>query len=79
MTCAACAARIERKLTRLEGVEATVNFAADRAAVAFDPARVQVGQVIAHAARSEVGTLPAVEHFRNRPGLGVVGTARATR
>ncbi|MCA1696947.1 MAG: hypothetical protein LC749_20735 [Actinobacteria bacterium] len=38
------------------------------------PSEYPVGQAIAHAARSEVGTLPAVEHFRNRPGLGVVGT-----
>ena len=33
MTCAACAARIEKKLNRLEGVEATVNFATEQATV----------------------------------------------
>jgi P-type Cu+ transporter len=33
MTCASCAARIERKLNKLEGVQATVNFATERAAV----------------------------------------------
>jgi Cu+-exporting ATPase len=33
MTCASCAARIEKKLNRLEGVEATVNLAAERATV----------------------------------------------
>jgi P-type Cu+ transporter len=33
MTCAACAARIERKLNRMDGVEATVNYATERAAV----------------------------------------------
>jgi Cu+-exporting ATPase len=37
MTCAACAARIEKKLNRLDGVEATVNFATERATVRFDP------------------------------------------
>ncbi len=31
MTCGACAARIERQLNRLEGVEASVNYAASRA------------------------------------------------
>ena len=31
MTCAACASRIERKLNTLEGVEATVNYATERA------------------------------------------------
>jgi Cu+-exporting ATPase len=33
MTCASCAARIEKKLNRLPGVEATVNYATDRATV----------------------------------------------
>jgi len=41
MTCAACAARIERGLGRIEGVDtAVVNFATAKATVAFDPARV---------------------------------------
>ncbi len=31
MSCGACAARIERRLNRLDGVEATVNFATERA------------------------------------------------
>ena len=47
MTCASCAARIERKLNRLDGVEAAVNFATDEAAINFDPARVSVGDLIA--------------------------------
>jgi Cu+-exporting ATPase len=38
MTCASCAVRIERKLNKLEGVEATVNFATERATVHRDPA-----------------------------------------
>ena len=33
MTCTACAARIEKKLNRLEGVEADVNYATERATV----------------------------------------------
>ncbi len=39
MTCASCAARIEKRLNRLDGVDATVNFATEEATVAFDPAR----------------------------------------
>jgi Cu+-exporting ATPase len=35
MTCASCAARIEKKLNRMEGVEATVNYATEKAKVAF--------------------------------------------
>ena len=37
MTCAACANRIEKKLNRLDGVTATVNYATEKANVAFDP------------------------------------------
>jgi Cu+-exporting ATPase len=33
MTCASCAARIEKKLNKLEGVDATVNFATEQATV----------------------------------------------
>jgi P-type Cu+ transporter len=39
MTCASCAVRIEKKLNKLDGVEATVNFATERATVEFDPAQ----------------------------------------
>ena len=35
MTCASCAARVERKLSKLDGVTAIVNFATDQARVAF--------------------------------------------
>ena len=35
MTCASCAARIEKKLNRLDGVTATVNFATETARVSF--------------------------------------------
>jgi P-type Cu+ transporter len=37
MTCASCAARIEKKLNRLDGVEASVNFATERATVRSAP------------------------------------------
>src|SRR5262245_30377889 len=37
MTCASCAARIERGLNRLEGVEATVNLATGQATVKAPP------------------------------------------
>jgi P-type Cu+ transporter len=38
MTCASCAARIEKKLNKLDGVTATVNFATETARVSFPPA-----------------------------------------
>ncbi|MBV6411397.1 MAG: heavy metal translocating P-type ATPase [Burkholderiales bacterium] len=46
MTCAACAARIERQLNKLPGVEAAVNFASERAHVAFDGAAVGVSRLV---------------------------------
>jgi Cu+-exporting ATPase len=47
MTCASCASRIERKLNKLDGVEATVNYATDEAAVTFDPSEVAVADLLA--------------------------------
>lgn len=35
MTCASCAARVEKKLNKLDGVAATVNFATEKARVEF--------------------------------------------
>jgi P-type Cu+ transporter len=46
MTCASCAARIEKRLNKLEGVSASVNFASEHAAVAFDPRVVSVDDLI---------------------------------
>ena len=46
MTCASCAARIEKRLNKLPGVEAAVNFASEHAAVAFDPALVDLDQLV---------------------------------
>ncbi|MFC5928637.1 copper-translocating P-type ATPase [Cryobacterium melibiosiphilum] len=46
MTCASCAARIEKKLNRMPGVEATVNYATEKASV-FVPAGSSVSDAIA--------------------------------
>ncbi|MFL4902204.1 heavy metal translocating P-type ATPase [Streptomyces sp. MMS24-I2-30] len=46
MTCASCAARIEKKLNRMDGVRATVNYATEKAKVAFDDG-VAVADLIA--------------------------------
>jgi Cu+-exporting ATPase len=46
MTCAACANRIERKLNKLDGVEASVNYATEQAMVRFDPGRVTVPELV---------------------------------
>jgi Cu+-exporting ATPase len=45
MTCAACAARVEKKLNAIDGVASTVNLATERAIVTA-PAAVPVRQLI---------------------------------
>jgi P-type Cu+ transporter len=46
MTCASCAARIEKKLGRMDGVEASVNYATERASIDHGPG-VSVDDLIA--------------------------------
>jgi Cu+-exporting ATPase len=52
MSCAACAARIEKQLNRMQGVEAAVNFAAEKAHVRFDPELSDAAQLIATVERT---------------------------
>ncbi|MGW2639906.1 heavy metal translocating P-type ATPase [Streptomyces sp. NPDC001348] len=51
MTCASCAARIEKKLNRMDGVTATVNFATEKAKVGYAPG-VEVADLIATVERT---------------------------
>jgi Cu+-exporting ATPase len=46
MTCASCAARIEKKLNRMDGVTATVNYATEKAKISYG-GDVSVGDLIA--------------------------------
>jgi Cu+-exporting ATPase len=46
MTCASCAARIERGLNGLDGVEATVNYVTEKASVDFDPTVATSGDLV---------------------------------
>ena len=62
MTCASCANRIERKLNKLDGVNASVNYALERAAVEFDPGAVAPAELVAAVeAAGYDATLPAAE------------------
>ncbi|MGC5343076.1 heavy metal translocating P-type ATPase [Streptomyces sp. DT24] len=47
MTCASCAARVEKKLNRMDGVEATVNYATEKAKVSYQGEDVSVADLIA--------------------------------
>ncbi|WP_284740360.1 heavy metal translocating P-type ATPase [Amycolatopsis sp. RTGN1] len=65
MTCAACAARVERKLNKLDGVTASVNYATERAVVHTSVAdEVLVAEVTRAGYRAEVLTRGRPE---NRP------------
>ncbi|MEU0943909.1 heavy metal translocating P-type ATPase [Streptomyces canus] len=46
MTCASCAARVEKKLNRMDGVSATVNYATEKAKVVY-PGGIEVADLIA--------------------------------
>ncbi|HEX4814167.1 MAG TPA: heavy metal translocating P-type ATPase [Nonomuraea sp.] len=59
MTCASCANRIERKLNKLDGVTATVNYATEKAKVTF-PATVDPRELIAEVEKAGyTAALPA--------------------
>ncbi|MET8003431.1 heavy metal translocating P-type ATPase, partial [Nonomuraea glycinis] len=59
MTCASCANRIERKLNKLEGVTATVNYATEKAKVTFSES-VDTQQLIAEVEKTGyTAALPA--------------------
>jgi Cu+-exporting ATPase len=46
MTCAACSARVERAIRKLEGIEsATVNLATEKATVVFDPRALRLSSI----------------------------------
>ncbi|MGI8728623.1 MAG: heavy metal translocating P-type ATPase [Solirubrobacteraceae bacterium] len=63
MTCASCAAQIEKRLNRIEGVQATVNYATEQASVAFESERLSPADVVATIERAGyTATLPAREH-----------------
>ena len=60
MTCASCANRIERRLNKLEGVQASVNYATEKATVTYDPTAASTEDLIdAVASAGYQATLPA--------------------
>src|SRR5690242_3224477 len=63
MTCAACAARIQKALDRVPGVTAEVNFATETARVDYDRARADVDALLA-----AVGRAGYAAHLRRDEG-----------
>ncbi|MEU2060681.1 heavy metal translocating P-type ATPase [Streptomyces sp. NPDC013455] len=75
MTCASCAARIEKKLNRMDGVEATVNYATEKAKVTFREDVAVVDLIAAVEATGYTAREPAPEPVRTEPepGSGAAG------
>ncbi len=61
MTCASCANRIERKLNKLDGVRATVNYATEKASVTYDDAVAPEDLVATVESAGYGASLPAPE------------------
>ena len=57
MTCASCSARVERKLNKLDGVEASVNLATEKASVTF-PSALSVADIVATVEKTGYGATP---------------------
>jgi Cu+-exporting ATPase len=68
MTCASCANRVEKRLNRLDGVTATVNYATEKASVRFDE-RVTPGDLIAQVEKAGyTAALPAAQDRADEVG-----------
>ena len=72
MTCASCVARIERGLNAIDGVEASVNLALERAAVDYDAERVSPDDLVAAvAAAGYTAHLPQARAATHDDRLGL--------
>ncbi|WP_033347176.1 heavy metal translocating P-type ATPase [Kitasatospora aureofaciens] len=75
MTCASCAARIEKKLNRMDGVSASVNYATEKAKVTFE-GEVEVADLIATVeATGYTAALPEPPATAGVPDAGQGGPA----
>jgi Cu+-exporting ATPase len=73
MTCASCAARIEKRLNRLDGVQASVNYATEQASVDYAPGKLTPAELVATIEQAGyTATLPS----RMRSGDGDARPAR---
>ena len=83
MTCASCAARVEKKLNRTPGVSASVNYATGTARVSL-PEGTSVADVVATVTATGYGAVPPEPAPTAAPGPGpapgatVPGTVRPT-
>ncbi|MFJ7416829.1 heavy metal translocating P-type ATPase, partial [Streptomyces sp. NPDC098077] len=66
MTCASCAARVEKKLNRMDGVTATVNYATEKARVTFGEG-LKLGDLVATVEKTGYTARPVVQPERKAP------------
>ncbi|WP_328900234.1 heavy metal translocating P-type ATPase [Streptomyces sp. NBC_00441] len=75
MTCASCAARVEKKLNRMDGVTATVNYATEKARVSYDGAAVSVSDLVATVERTGYTAKPLAGAAARAPEPGATTEA----
>ena len=68
MTCASCAARIEKKLNKLEGVVATVNYSTEKAKVAYSGSLTPEDLIATIEATGYTAALPAPKVDKSAAG-----------
>ncbi len=61
MTCAACAARIEKIVGKMEGVEISVNLATEKAQVTFDPDKTGIAAIKERIEKAGYGAVEIAE------------------
>ncbi|OKI57639.1 carbonate dehydratase, partial [Streptomyces sp. CB00072] len=69
MTCASCAARVEKKLNRMDGVTATVNYATEKARVTFAEG-LKLGDLVATVEKTGYTARPVARPERKAPPGG---------
>ncbi|MFH9472211.1 heavy metal translocating P-type ATPase, partial [Streptomyces anulatus] len=69
MTCASCAARVEKKLNRMDGVTATVNYATEKARVTFGEG-LKLGDLVATVEKTGYTARPVAQPERKAPAGG---------
>jgi Cu+-exporting ATPase len=78
MSCAACALRIEKGLSKLEGVQsANVNFAMERATVEFDNAKVNTDKIEEIIDKLGYSVIKETEKNANKADLKITGMSCA--
>uniref|UniRef100_UPI0011811492 heavy metal translocating P-type ATPase n=1 Tax=Streptomyces sp. st77 TaxID=1828074 RepID=UPI0011811492 len=76
MTCASCAARVEKKLNRMDGVTATVNYATEKARVTFGEG-LKLGDLVATVEKTGYTARPVAQPPVPAPAPVPEGTREA--